>query len=76
MDFAKDVADRILFFDQGQIIEQGPPEKIFSNPESERLQTFLTPRSPTLVSNKLLGDRHIKQVLGRCIDDGDILNSH
>ncbi|SHI12795.1 ectoine/hydroxyectoine ABC transporter ATP-binding protein EhuA [Desulfosporosinus lacus] len=42
MDFAKDVADRILFFDQGRIIEQGPPKKIFNNPESERLQTFLS----------------------------------
>ncbi|WP_248286173.1 ectoine/hydroxyectoine ABC transporter ATP-binding protein EhuA [Desulfosporosinus shakirovi] len=42
MDFAKDVADRILFFDQGKIIEQGPPKKIFNNPESERLQTFLS----------------------------------
>ena len=42
MDFARDVADRILFFDQGRIIEQGPPKKIFNNPESERLKTFLS----------------------------------
>ncbi|KGK88241.1 arginine ABC transporter ATP-binding protein [Desulfosporosinus sp. HMP52] len=42
MDFARDVADRILFFDQGRIIEQGPPKRIFNNPESERLQTFLS----------------------------------
>lgn len=42
MDFARDVADRVLFFDQGRIIEQGPPKKIFINPESERLQTFLS----------------------------------
>lgn len=42
MDFARDVADRVLFFDQGRIIEQGPPKKIFRNPESERLQTFLS----------------------------------
>lgn len=42
MDFARDVADRVLFFDQGRIIEQGPPKKIFNNPESERLQTFLS----------------------------------
>lgn len=42
MDFARDVADRVLFFDQGRIIEQGPPKKIFNNPESERLQSFLS----------------------------------
>ncbi|WP_291349635.1 ectoine/hydroxyectoine ABC transporter ATP-binding protein EhuA [Desulfosporosinus sp.] len=42
MEFARDVADRVLFFDQGRIIEQGPPKKIFNNPESERLQTFLS----------------------------------
>lgn len=42
MDFARDVADRVLFFDQGRIIEQGPPKKIFNNPESVRLQTFLS----------------------------------
>ncbi|WP_427846372.1 ectoine/hydroxyectoine ABC transporter ATP-binding protein EhuA [Desulfosporosinus hippei] len=42
MDFARDVADRILFFDQGRIIEQGSPKRIFNNPESERLQTFLS----------------------------------
>lgn len=42
MDFARDVADRILFFDQGRIVEQGPPKKMFNNPESERLQTFLS----------------------------------
>jgi len=42
MDFARDVADRVLFFDEGRIIEQGPPKKLFNNPESERLQTFLS----------------------------------
>lgn len=48
MDFARDVADRVLFFDQGRIIEQGPPEKIFNHPESERLQTFLSRFNRTL----------------------------
>jgi polar amino acid transport system ATP-binding protein len=42
MDFARDVADRVAFFDEGRIIEQGPPEKIFNNPQSPRLQTFLS----------------------------------
>lgn len=48
MDFARDVADRVLFFDQGRIIEQGPPNKIFNHPESERLQTFLRRFNRTL----------------------------
>lgn len=42
MGFAKDVADRVLFFDEGRIIEQGPPEKIFNHPESARLRAFLS----------------------------------
>jgi polar amino acid transport system ATP-binding protein len=42
MAFARDVADRIVFFDEGHIVEQGPPEKLFDTPESERLEAFLT----------------------------------
>lgn len=42
MAFARDVADRVVFFDEGRIVEQGPPERIFDAPESERLQSFLT----------------------------------
>lgn len=41
MDFARDIADRIVFFDEGKIVEQGPPEKIFNQPETPRLQAFL-----------------------------------
>ncbi len=41
MDFAKDIADRIAFFDSGNIIEENTPEEIFNNPQSERLQSFL-----------------------------------
>ena len=41
MRFAREVADRVLFFDQGQIREEGPPEKIFTNPEHERTREFL-----------------------------------
>ncbi|UQZ83553.1 Glutamine transport ATP-binding protein GlnQ [Paenibacillus konkukensis] len=41
MDFAKDVADRVIFGAEGRIVEQGPPEAIFENPQSERLQSFL-----------------------------------
>jgi polar amino acid transport system ATP-binding protein len=39
--FARDVADRVLFMDQGLIVEQGPSTEVLSNPQSERLQSFL-----------------------------------
>lgn len=42
MDFARDIADRVVFFDKGRIIEQGPPEKIFNHPQSPRLKSFLS----------------------------------
>lgn len=42
MDFAKDIADRVLFTDGGIIVEQGTPEQIFEDPQSPRLQAFLT----------------------------------
>ncbi len=42
MGFAREVADRVLFMDGGGVVEQGTPEKIFSNPESPRLQDFLS----------------------------------
>lgn len=41
MSFANDFADRVLFFDRGRIIEQGPPKEIFSAPKEERTQAFL-----------------------------------
>lgn len=41
MNFARDVCDRVIFFDQGIIMEQGDPQKIFTNPENERTKTFL-----------------------------------
>lgn len=42
MGFAREVADRVLFIDQGIIMEQGTPEEIFSNPKSPRLKDFLS----------------------------------
>ncbi len=42
MGFAKTVADRVIFMDQGQIVEQGPPDSFFSNPRNERTQLFLS----------------------------------
>ncbi len=42
MGFAREVADRVLFMDGGGVVEQGTPEKIFTNPESPRLKDFLS----------------------------------
>ena len=41
MRFAREVANRVVFMDEGVIIEQGTPEEIFDNPQSERLKNFL-----------------------------------
>ncbi len=42
MGFAKKVADRVIFMDAGQIIEENTPEEFFNNPKSERTQLFLS----------------------------------
>ncbi len=42
MGFAKSVADRVIFMDQGQIIEQNSPVEFFNNPKSERTRDFLS----------------------------------
>ena len=41
MRFARDVSHRVMMFDQGQVIEQGPPDQIFSAPEHDRTRSFL-----------------------------------
>ncbi|MBA3729179.1 MAG: amino acid ABC transporter ATP-binding protein [Actinobacteria bacterium] len=41
MGFARDIANRICFLDAGRILEEGPPEQIFSSPREERTQRFL-----------------------------------
>jgi polar amino acid transport system ATP-binding protein len=41
MGFARDIADRVCFLDDGVILEQGPPAEIFSNPREARTQQFL-----------------------------------
>ena len=48
MRFAREISDRVMFFDQGRICEQGTPEQLFSSPTKERTREFL--RS-TLESN-------------------------
>ena len=41
MGFARDIADRVLFLEEGRILEQGPPGRIFSSPENPRTARFL-----------------------------------
>ncbi|MGN8132970.1 amino acid ABC transporter ATP-binding protein [Paenarthrobacter sp. 22069] len=42
MGFARDVADTVVFMDQGQIVEQGSPQQIFSNPQEPRTRSFFS----------------------------------
>jgi ABC-type polar amino acid transport system ATPase subunit len=42
MAFARDVAHRVVFLDEGRILEQGPPAEVFANPREARTQEFLT----------------------------------
>ena len=41
MGFARRVADRVVFMDQGEIVETGPPQQLFEQPQTERLRRFL-----------------------------------
>jgi ABC-type polar amino acid transport system ATPase subunit len=41
MNFAKDVADRVIFMDDGRVIEENDPEQFFSYPQNERTREFL-----------------------------------
>ena len=42
MGFAREVANRVIFLDDGQLAEDGTPEELFGNPKTERLKTFLS----------------------------------
>ncbi len=42
MQFAKEVADRVIFMAEGNIVEQGSPQDIFDNPQDPRLKNSLT----------------------------------
>lgn len=42
MGFAKSVAHRVLFMDEGQIVEENAPDEFFDNPQNERTQLFLS----------------------------------
>ena len=41
MQFARDMADSILFFDGGRVTESGPPDEVFANPKTDRMREFL-----------------------------------
>jgi ABC-type polar amino acid transport system ATPase subunit len=41
MGFAREAADRVVFMDGGVVVEEGEPDEIFSNPKTERAQSFL-----------------------------------
>ena len=41
MGFAREVADRVLFIDGGNVLEQGTPQELFGNPQQERTKNFL-----------------------------------
>ena len=42
MAFARDVADRVVFMDKGSVVEEGKPEDLFGNTQSDRLRQFLS----------------------------------
>jgi general L-amino acid transport system ATP-binding protein len=42
MGFARAVANRMFFFDEGQVVESGTPEEIFKNPKEDRTKLFLS----------------------------------
>ena len=42
MGFAKEIANRIIFMDEGKILEEGTPQEIFNNPKNRRTKDFLS----------------------------------
>ena len=46
MIFVREVAHRVVFMDEGVIVEQGPPEEVLVRPKTERLQAFLAGTHP------------------------------
>jgi ABC-type histidine transport system ATPase subunit len=41
MHFAREAADRVVFLQEGRIVEEGPPEKVLDSPDDERTRQFL-----------------------------------
>lgn len=52
MGFAREVADQVCFLDGGVVLEQGPPEQVFGDPQEERTRQFL---SRVVASGRLQG---------------------
>ena len=42
MGFARDVADRVIFMEDGYVVEEGKPEEMFTNPKNDRTKAFLS----------------------------------
>jgi general L-amino acid transport system ATP-binding protein len=42
MGFARQAADRVMFMDRGEIVESGPPKRMFESPQTDRLKLFLS----------------------------------
>lgn len=42
MGFARDVADRVIFMEDGYVVEDGKPEEMFTNPKNDRTKAFLS----------------------------------
>jgi len=58
MSFARDVADRIVFMDEGRIVTQGTAQEIFGAPAESRLGRFLAASGITMNTPEAIGDRH------------------
>ena len=56
MGFAREVADRVVFMDEGRVVEVGRSEQIFTQPRSPRLQKFLRAVIERVVMDEALGD--------------------
>ena len=50
MQFAREVASRVIFLNKGKVEEQGDPREVLSHPQSERLQAFLSRMNTTLAA--------------------------
>lgn len=57
MSFARDVADRAIFMDQGRIVEQGPAKSLFTHPQQPRTRQFLE-KIPHAVNGTSSTHRH------------------
>jgi polar amino acid transport system ATP-binding protein len=70
MGFARDVADRVVFMDDGMIVEQGPAEQVIGDPQEERTRVFLRRvLDPTHAQVGEVGDLEERRIATRHLDD-------